>query len=226
MPKTVYNWHMNQGPRIRPLRLLFATLLLIGVVGAFFLFCPSSTPSGQGVQKTPFMAQRDKLDAQRLNALYFITAEQANLTPLIDGFEMPNTQGASVTSVARGLVVYCRPAQAGAEGLVIVAHRSPKGELIFSRYSSLHQLQVKRGQMVARGDSLGEFSSDDAASVQLVQSLQIPITPPAESLDIADLVALYPAPACADYYPFIRRQAAQSSIQLQMTPPTPSSYEI
>ncbi len=73
----------------------------------------------------------------------------------LNGIGGMNTDlGDPVFATADGLVVYADEPSPGWGNIVIVTHRTIKGEVLHSMYAHLHEIKVKPGELVARGQKI------------------------------------------------------------------------
>lgn len=73
----------------------------------------------------------------------------------LNGIGGMNTDlGDPVFATADGLVVYADEPSPGWGNIVIVSHRTLKGEILQSMYAHLHEIKVKPGELVARGQKI------------------------------------------------------------------------
>ncbi|OYV04149.1 MAG: hypothetical protein CFE26_18445 [Verrucomicrobiales bacterium VVV1] len=73
----------------------------------------------------------------------------------LNGIGGMNTDlGEPVFGIADGLVVYADEPSPGWGNIVIISHRTIKGEVLQSMYAHLHEIKVKPGELVARGQKI------------------------------------------------------------------------
>jgi septal ring factor EnvC (AmiA/AmiB activator) len=85
-----------------------------------------------------------------------------------NGIEIASAEGTTVQAVHEGLVAYADPF-AGFGNLVIVDH----GAQTFSLYGDLHEIAVKRGARIERGQTLGTVGTAPAGPAGLYFELRI-----------------------------------------------------
>ncbi len=156
---------MNR-PRIGFLTLILAALVVTGV------FAPSGTASAQGeIEKTPWATTMiypvgDPLDFQRpgpgeLRGFQLSRGVKLHRRGRHEGLDLANKgQGSQVRAVAPGLVVCTRTGHAGGWGnMVVLAHRLPGGDVLFSLFAHLMpgSIAVREGEIVALGQPLGRI---------------------------------------------------------------------
>jgi murein DD-endopeptidase MepM/ murein hydrolase activator NlpD len=73
----------------------------------------------------------------------------------LNGIGGMNTDlGDPVFAAADGLVLHTGEPSAGWGNIVIISHRTIKGEVLQSMYAHLHEIKVKPGELVARGQKI------------------------------------------------------------------------
>jgi hypothetical protein len=79
-----------------------------------------------------------------------------------EGLDLANrTQGGEIRAVAPGLVICTRKDKSGWGNMVVLAHRLPGGDILFSLFAHMlpGSVRVKEGQIVALGQPLGKVGS-------------------------------------------------------------------
>lgn len=80
----------------------------------------------------------------------------------LNGIGGMNTDlGDPVFSTADGLVVYAGEPSPGWGNTVLVARRAKDGKLLQTMYAHLHEIRVKRGDLIGRGDVVGTVGTSN-----------------------------------------------------------------
>ncbi len=147
--------------------------------------------------------------------------------------------GEPVHAAARGLVVYSGTPSPGWGNVVVLAHRLPGTQrFIQTLYAHLDKRSVQPGELVGRGSRIGTIGTADGHYLahlhfEAVESRCTEAGMPAYSahgtmnrLDPAQLMAQYPAPACADACESLRRrQLSAGAAQRDAAAPAPELPE-
>lgn len=152
---------------------VFASALLLAVTG-----CASNVRAQGDLQKTPWATSMvypvgNPLDYKQPAAgdhHGFSLSRGVNLGRRGDrheGLDLANrSQGSEIRAVAPGLVVCTRKDRSGWGNMVVLAHRLPGGDLLFSLFAHMvpGSIRVKEGQVVALGQPLGKVGRSGHAS--------------------------------------------------------------
>src|SRR5688572_31550039 len=170
-------------PQIRSIRSIRSTrdaLALFAVAGLVFAGCAANVSNVQAqgeLEKTPWATTMvypvgDPLDYGRAapgEARGFsLSRGVQSRGDRHEGLDLSNrASGGEVRAVAPGLVVTTRTGWSGGWGnMVVLAHRMPGGDLLFSLFAHLlpGSISVREGEVVALGQPLGRIGSTGHSS--------------------------------------------------------------
>ncbi|MEP7027478.1 MAG: M23 family metallopeptidase [Candidatus Eisenbacteria bacterium] len=194
-------------------------ILFGGALALFLVGCAANVRAQGDLEKTPWATTMvypvgDPLDYERPASgdhNGFSLSRGVNLGRRGDrheGLDLANrTQGAEVRAVAPGLVVCTRSdRKSGWGNMVVLAHRLPGGDVLFSLFAHLlpGSIRVEEGQLVALGQPLGKVGRTGHATgphlhlefrslTGSLEALRGPLTHAWESAHVVDPLRIFAA---------------------------------
>lgn len=100
------------------------------------------------------------IDANPYGAFYNVTpTRQAYHTGADINLPEDRDAHAPVYAIASGTVIYAKLGGGTWGKLIVIEHRLPSGQTVYSRYAHVESIGVQKGQVVRRGDEIGRIGS-------------------------------------------------------------------